>query len=106
MLEKCVCSLEDVIEKRICEKSTMTEKRKEILANIFKLSGEGESYWKRMFYFMMQGIDYLHSKSLCHGDIKPQNILISKEATPKISDLGLSKKIEDACNSFSTNVLS
>lgn len=34
------------------------------------------------------GLAYLHSKSIFHGDLKPPNILIVPEVTPKISDYG------------------
>ncbi|KAJ1310557.1 hypothetical protein OPQ81_007287 [Rhizoctonia solani] len=34
------------------------------------------------------GVAYLHSKNIVHGDIKGTNILISKDYTPKITDFG------------------
>ncbi|XP_073103937.1 rust resistance kinase Lr10-like [Elaeis guineensis] len=41
-----------------------------------------------------RGIDYLHrgcDMQILHFDIKPQNILLDKNFTPKISDFGLAK---------------
>ena len=39
------------------------------------------------------GLVVLHARNFVHLDLKPQNILIDGEGVPKISDLGLSKKI-------------
>jgi NIMA (never in mitosis gene a)-related kinase len=47
---------------------------------------------------MLEGLQYLHSKSIIHRDIKPSNIFIAKDGTLKviykdiqIGDLGVSK---------------
>lgn len=42
---------------------------------------------------MANGLLFLHSRGIAHLDIKPQNILITDKEVPKISDLGLSKRI-------------
>ncbi len=37
------------------------------------------------------GLDAAHSNNIIHRDIKPQNILISREGTAKVSDFGIAK---------------
>lgn len=42
------------------------------------------------------GMEYAYSKGLmCHGDIKPDNILISTDGILKITDFGLSKIVDE-----------
>ncbi|MDD4128031.1 MAG: serine/threonine-protein kinase, partial [Methanomicrobium sp.] len=42
-----------------------------------------------------EGLLYAHCKGVIHRDIKPQNILISEDSVPKLSDWGLGKIIGD-----------
>jgi eukaryotic-like serine/threonine-protein kinase len=42
-----------------------------------------------------EGIRYAHRRRCIHRDIKPQNILLSEEMIPKITDWGISKVLED-----------
>lgn len=39
------------------------------------------------------GLAYAHERGIIHRDIKPQNILIAPDGTPKISDWGMSRVI-------------
>ncbi|MCQ8894747.1 MAG: protein kinase [Methanolinea sp.] len=40
-----------------------------------------------------RGLAYAHDHNIIHRDIKPQNILVTKDETPKISDWGMSKVV-------------
>lgn len=51
---------------------------------------------KAMFFQIIRGVAYLHSKDIYHGDLKPQNILYDKDPKtgtiiPKIADFGLAR---------------
>ncbi|KAJ7768400.1 kinase-like domain-containing protein [Mycena metata] len=37
------------------------------------------------------GLNYLHGENVVHGDLKPQNVLVDEDGTPKICDFGISK---------------
>ncbi len=39
----------------------------------------------------IEGLYYLHSHNVIHGDVKPQNFLISKDGKVKITDFGFSR---------------
>lgn len=54
--------------------------------------------WK-YFRDIIQGLYYLHEVvGVVHRDIKPQNILLTKEGDVKISDFGCSMVIESGLN--------
>ena len=47
---------------------------------------------------MLQGLAYLHAKNVIHADIKPPNILLSKDYTVvKLCDMGLSRVKKSLC---------
>ena len=47
-----------------------------------------------IFLEILEGVKFLHRKNICHGDIKPQNILLNEKSV-KLTDFGTSKFIEN-----------
>eukprot|EP01018_Ginkgo_biloba_P014267 Gb_03216 [translate_table: standard] len=66
---------------------------------IFKGSGPpggiGEGIGRKYFQDIVAGLMYLHKNNIVHGDIKPENLLVSSDGRVKICDFSVSRKFED-----------
>jgi mitogen-activated protein kinase kinase kinase len=54
----------------------------------------GESLIQNFVRQILQGLSYLHSQDIIHRDIKGANILVDNKGGVKISDFGISKRVE------------
>jgi cyclin-dependent kinase len=48
-------------------------------------------YTKSFLYQLLRGVDHIHKYKVLHRDLKPQNLLITKDNILKIADFGLAR---------------
>jgi cyclin-dependent kinase len=64
---------------------------KKYMNNFSKEKGMDPLIVKSFTYQLLKGIAHCHDKKILHRDLKPQNLLISKNNILKIADFGLAR---------------
>ena len=44
-----------------------------------------------MMHQLLNAVDFLHTNRMVHRDLKPQNILVTKDGQIKVADFGLAR---------------
>ncbi|KAG7947168.1 hypothetical protein I3843_14G080500 [Carya illinoinensis] len=57
--------------------------------------GLGETTARMYLQDIVSGLMYLHAHNIVHGDIKPDNLLVTRDGTVKIGDFSVSQVFED-----------
>ncbi|XP_057954960.1 serine/threonine-protein kinase GRIK1 [Malania oleifera] len=58
-------------------------------------AGLGETTARKYLRDIISGLKYLHVHNIVHGDIKPDNLLVTRTGTVKIGDFSVSQAFED-----------
>ena len=80
------------------------EKEKEMEKDYYYGEAEDEVI-KSFLYQLLKGVAYCHSKLVLHRDLKPQNLLISRQGQLKIADFGLARPFGVPVRSYSPEVV-
>ena len=76
VLDRAQCSLHDLLESN-CKNGTESSLNR----------------WKMMAQ-ILQGLGHIHGKGVLHGDLKPNNILVSKSNTLQLADFGVARALQ------------
>lgn len=73
------------------------------LEDVCKLVGKiPEDVLAEISYQIILGLQHLHAHKFIHRDLKPSNILLNTDGEVKISDFGMSKRLDSSTQQFKT----
>lgn len=97
---------EDKSEKQHQQQQQTASKRETKAEKKDYYYGEAEDeVIKSFLYQLLKGVAYCHSKLVLHRDLKPQNLLISRQGQLKIADFGLARPFGAPVRSYSPEVV-
>ncbi|KAL9040767.1 MAG: hypothetical protein Q9180_001715 [Flavoplaca navasiana] len=86
------------IQMEYCEKKTL---RDAIRSGIYDNTEEAWRYLRQI----LQGLVHIHTASIVHHDLKPENIFIDSNSNVRIGDFGLARPGESLQVSYKSNIL-
>ncbi|ESW28251.1 hypothetical protein PHAVU_003G271000 [Phaseolus vulgaris] len=122
-LERCTCNLDDLVQiysdKSVtsafrkdqgigCLIKSQMETGKDSTQCLWKENGYPSPLLLKLMRDIVSGVIHLHELGIIHRDMKPQNVLITKERSlcAKLSDMGISKCLLENMSSLGNNATS